>query len=144
MKSNEIEDNMFDIHKLQKQKKYENKGKINELSIDGKVFTGTTQILEGLQEKLVEDLGQGTQVNDEPPSQDEKQFLELLPKLDINDDERGRIMGPVTEEECEEIFKEVDMDSSPGNDGITYRMMRHLYRQNLFYKVLYLELQNDY
>ena len=140
LKSNKIEDNMYDIHKLQKQKKYENKGKITELSIDGKVYTGTEKILEGLQGKLTEDLGQGSQLNDENPTQEERKFLDFLPKLDLSDEEMQKVLGPVSEEECEEIFKEVDLDSSPGKDGITYRMMRHLFRHKVFYKTLFLNV----
>ena len=138
LKSKEMDDNMYDIHKLQKQKKYENKGKIEELSIDGKNYNGTKEILQGLHEKLTEDLGQGSVRIEEPPTEEEIRFLDLLPKLELTDEEIKQLEGPVSEEECEEIFKELDLDSSPGNDGITYRMMAHLYRRNLFYKIIFL------
>ena len=143
LKCIEIEDHMYDIHKIQRQKKYENKGKIKELSIDGQDYTGTKEVLEGLHAKLSKDLDRGSMPLNEPATSEEQFFLHLLPKLELTRAEEQQIVGEVTEEECEEIFKkQVNLDSSPAIDGITYRIMWHLYRNIPFYKDLLIKMIN--
>ena len=51
MKFCEIDDNVYDIHKLQKEKKYENQKTISELKIDGQLFEGTEQVVKGICKK---------------------------------------------------------------------------------------------
>ena len=139
-KSVELEDHMYDIHKIQRQKKHENKGKIKELVIDGQTYNGTSEVLNGIQNKLEQDLDRGSLPLEYPPSREEMFFLEKLPLLHLTAEEEEDITGPVTEEECKGIFeKQVNFDSSPGIDGVTYRIMWHLYCRFPFYKSLFIK-----
>ena len=134
LKCIEIDDHVFDIHKLQRKKKYENQGRIRKLKIDGVLYTGTEDVLKGLEEKIKHDLSVGhTKQWDDAPTQEELFFLDKLPRLHLNVDEAEKFTGPVTEDECEYILKnEVKLDSSPGHDGVTYRLLSCLWNHRSF------------
>ena len=47
----------------------------------------------------------------------------------------------VTEDECELIFEEqVNLDSSPGPDGCTYRMFYYLFRKIEHFRMIYVKM----
>ena len=123
-----IEDHLYDLQKLKNQKKYENKGKINKIVIDGQTFTGTESVVEGIKKKLTVDLSDTTGIEwDEPATEEESLFLGKVWKADLSDDEIGQLLAPVSKEEIRSILHEdVDLDSSPGEDGITYRILKKL------------------
>ena len=128
MKFIHIEDHLYDLQKLKNQKKYENKGKINKIVIDGQTFTGTESVVEGIKKKLMVDLSDTTGIEwDEPATEEESLFLGKVWKADLSDDEIGQLLAPVSKEEIRSILHEdVDLDSSPGEDGITYRILKKL------------------
>ena len=137
----EIEDHVYDIHKLQKQKKFENKSKIDKIKIKGVLYEGPEQVLEGIYKKMSEELKceQGIPFNDEA-TEDELALLNKLPRLRITKEEEEDITGEITEQECEEVFKElVNLDSSPGIDGITYRAMWSLWNMSTSYKNIFMK-----
>ena len=52
MRCLQIDDMVYDIHKLQNQKKYENQMKIIELKIGDLTFKGTENVVNGIREKM--------------------------------------------------------------------------------------------
>ena len=129
LKCIEVEDHVYDIHKIQKQKKYANKARIRKLNIDGVLFTGTEEVVAGLENKVKHDLEPGNDNDwDDEPSQEELFFLDRLPQLQLSVDELEEIHAPVGEKECEYIINnQVQLDSAPGMDGVTYRMISCLW-----------------
>ena len=137
----EIEDNIYDIHKLQNRRKYENKKKINEIKIGDDLFTGTCNIIKAIEEKMRNELEEHEDFNS-LRTQLEEEFVSKLPKINLTEDEKQLLVCPTKEEEISFILaNEVDKDSSPGEDGISYRFI------SIFWKVpeygyLYLKFLN--
>ena len=52
----EIEDNVYDKHKLQNQREYENQKKINEIKIGDDLFTVTCNVIKAIEEKMRNEL----------------------------------------------------------------------------------------
>ena len=60
----------------------------------------------------------------------------------ITDEERNKLLEPTNEEEIEFILKyEVDLDSSPGEDGLTYRIIKTFWVWQEF-RDLYIDFLN--
>ena len=120
-----IQSSSFDIYQLQNQKKYENQGRINELKIGDKVYTGTEEIVDGItleMEKELQPFGE-LQFHD-PVTEEEEAFLKLLPKYDWSEEEVAKLNEPMSESEVFKILKyETNLDSSPGEDGLTSRCL---------------------
>ena len=133
-----IKDHLYDVQKLKAQKRYENKGKINSIIIEGAKHTGTKNVVNAIKEKLKSDLSKfGNQDWDDPPTVNESFFLDKVAKADLDEAEMKELLGPVTAEEVKQILMhEVDPDSSPGEDGITYRLLRKLIEVPSFFKCL--------
>ena len=140
----EIQDHVYDIHKLQKQKKYENKGKIRRLKIGETVYEGAEAVLEGIHLKMCDELSYGNKTSfADEPTEEELFFLNKLPQLDLDQDEMEGLLGTVTEDECEVIFEnQVNLDSSPGIDGITYRVMWSLWGRFPSFRFLFVNYIN--
>ena len=138
LKFDHIKDHLYDIQKLKAQKRYENKGKINSIIIEGTKHTGTENVVKAIKEKLKSDLSEfGNQDWDDPPTDNESFFLDKVAKADLGEDDMEELLGPVTSEEVKQILMhEVDPDSSPGEDGITYRLLRKLIEVPSFLKCL--------
>ena len=115
LKFDHIKDHMYDIQKLKAQKRYENKGKINSIIIEGTKYEGTENVVNAIKEKLRRDLSKyGNQDWDDPPTASEAFFLDKVAKADLDEDEKKELLGPITEEEVRQILThEVDLDSSP-------------------------------
>ena len=128
MKFVHIEDHLYDLQKLKAKKKYEMKGKINKIVIDGTTFSGTEGVVNGIREKLVVDLSESGDAGwNDPVSEEESLFLNKVIKLNLSNEENSELLGPVQSEEVNQILHhEVDLDSSPGEDGITYRILKKL------------------
>ena len=63
----------------------------------------------------------------DPVSEEESYFLNKVLKLNISDEDTSELLGPGQTEEVNLILHhEVDLDSSPGEDGITYRILNKL------------------
>ena len=59
-----------------------------------------------------------------PPTQDEKVFLNKISKMELSEEERNELISPINESDISQILQhEVDKDSAPGEDGLTYRFM---------------------
>ena len=126
MRFREIDDHVYDIHKLQKERKYENQKTISELKIDGHMFEGTEQVVKGIHKKMKEELKAfNDKSRNEPPSFEEEAFLDLIPYYLWSEEEIEELNRPTSEEEIAYILNfEVDLDSAPGEDGITARFIK--------------------
>ena len=125
MRCLQIDDMVYDIHKLQNQKKYENQRKISELKIGDQIFEGTENVVNGIKGKMSTELkAHGGIPFDTLPSAEELYFLNQLEKMILTEEEKEELLKPTCEEEISHILQfEVDPDSSPGEDGITYRFI---------------------
>ena len=143
-KTTEIDDHVFDIHKVEKQKKFVNNSKIRKLKIEGRTFEGTLDILDAMENKIKREVEDPAMDMEGEPTDEEMEFLqELEGLLMMSDEEKEELLSSVTEEECEEIFKEqVNLDSSPGPDGCTYRLYYCLFRKIPLFKDLFARLIN--
>ena len=143
MRGLEIQDHVYDIHKLQKEKKYENQKKITEIKIGENTFVGTKNVLEGIQNKIAEEVKVFGDLNrDDPPTEEEMYFLNLIPEVEWTEEDIDKLTGPTTEEEISKILNfEVDLDSSPGEDGITFRFIK-IFWSSESYRKLYLTYLN--
>ena len=58
------------------------------------------------------------------PDEEDAYFLNMLPRLNIDEDDLSRLEGAISPVEVELILeKDVDLDSSSGFDGFTYRLI---------------------
>lgn len=121
-----IDDQVYDIHKLQQQKKFENNGKIKEIKIGDTLFSGTASVVEAIAGVMKDELKVGCSEDFDSPANDEEVFfLNKMKGLMLTEKEKEGLLAPTTEDEIGAILKfEVDKDSSPGDDGITYRFMQ--------------------
>ena len=121
-----IDDHLYDQQKLKNQKQYLSKGKIGKLFIDGIKYTGTKEVLTGLSKKLTSDLSDFSGIPwNEPVTEEEAFFLRGIKKVILSEDDKKDLLGPVVRDEVSGILNEVDLDSSPGEDGITYRIINN-------------------
>ena len=142
MRCLQIDDMVYDIHKLQNQKKYENQMKINELKIGDLTFKGTENVVNGIREKMSVELRAHNDSLNEQPSPEELFFLNKLVRINFTDAEIEELSKPTSEEEISSILQfEVDPDSSPGEDGITYRFISVFWKVPS-YRYLYLSYLN--
>ena len=139
----EIEDHVYDIHKLQNQRKFENQKKLNEIKIKGEIFEGTPNVVKAIQKEMEEELKPfSTLDRDAPPSEEERYFLDKLEGITLTNEELEELVKPTTEEEVYYILKnEVDLDSSPGEDGITSRFLVCFWKFEAF-RELYIKYLN--
>ena len=142
IRGQEIDDQVYDIHKLQNQRKYEGQKKITDLKIEDKIYTGTMDVVNAIEDKMRLELEShlDTELND-PPSNEEGEFISKIDGIQLTEDERESLIRPIEEEEIGFILGlEVDKDSSPGEDGITYRFIEIFWRsseyRHLFIKYL--------
>ena len=138
LKFEHIKDHLYDVQKLKAQKRYENKGKINNLFIEGIKYSGTENVVEGIKGKLKKDLSKfGNKEWNDPPSIEESFFLNKVIRYNFSEEDKNELMEPIAEEEVRQILlHEVDLDSSPGEDGITYRILRKLIEFPSFFRCL--------
>ena len=143
LKGLRIDDHVYDIHKLQNQRKFENDGRTREIKIGDNIFTGTVDVVEAIAEVMKEELHVGTTKDfNVPATEEEAFFLDKMEKLSLTTLEKEELICRTTEDEIEYILKnEVDKDSSPGDDGITYRFMQCFWRFPA-YRSLYVNYLN--
>ena len=141
IKNIEIKDHVYDIHKLQNQRKFENQKKLTEIRIKGKLYEGTQNIVEGIQKEMEVELRETISRN-EILTEEEKGFLDKLEKIELSDSEVHELIKPTEEMEILNILKfEVDLDSSPGEDGITSRLLLRFMKIDAF-KDIYIKYLN--
>ena len=139
----EIKDNVYDIIKKQKETKYRKSGLIDQIKIDGVVYRGNMEIIDAIERKMRNELTGFNSGKTSLPDDKEKQFLDFLPKLDLEPFEVENLEKDILEDEIAEVLdsNEIDLDSSPGYDGITYRFIRFFWKNKVFRK-LYLNFLN--
>ena len=143
MRGQEIDDHLYDIHKLQNQRRFEHQSKIQEISIGGNIYSGTENVISAIEEKMRMELKSHSDIKlNAPPTQDEEMFLGKIPKVELTEEERNELLCPVKESEITYILEnEIDKDSSPGEDGITYRFISVFWKWPDF-RFLYLKYLN--
>ena len=101
MRGQEIDDQVYDIHKLQSQRKYEGQKKISELKIGDKVYNGTNDVVNAIDEKMKEELeAYGDVEFNAPMSSEEENFIS---KLEV-------VQSTLTEEEKEDLVKPINQE----------------------------------
>ena len=143
IKRRNIHNQMYDIHTLQQQRKFENQGKIREIKINDKIFEGTEEVVRGIQEEMERELRQhGAKGLDDLSSSEEDDFLENIEEVIWTEQDIERLNELTKEEEVFKILKEeTNLDSAPGEDGITARFMLFLWNIES-YRWLYLKFLN--
>ena len=132
---------MYDIHKLQNQRKFENQKKLTDIRIKSNLYEGTQNIVEGIQKEMEVELRE-TLSRNEILTEEEKGFLDKLEKIELSDSEVHELIKPTEEMEILNILKyEVDLDSSPGEDGITSRLLLRFMKIDAF-KDIYIKYLN--
>ena len=118
--------------------------KIKEIKIGEEIFSGTEQVVGGIKNKMMEELKQFGNTNwEDPPTLEELTFLNNIPQTEWTKEEVDILIGPIKEEEILNILKyEVDLDSSPGEDGITYRFIKKFWDFKS-YRTLYITFLNN-
>ena len=106
-----------------KRRKKEEEMKV--LKIDGIHHEGLDEIIKGVQKKMEKDLGPfQKEGSDEEIEKIEERFLRRVKKFGGNEEEVEKLEKDIEEDELEEIWKKIKMDSSPGEDGVTYRAIK--------------------
>ena len=143
MRCLQIENHMYDIHTLQNRKKYEAQTKIREIQIDGVNYKGIKDVVKAIQDKIANEVEAYEESNlEDSITAEEDFFLSKLDAVELTDEERCKLLEPTSEEEIEYILKnEVDLDSSPGEDGLTYRIIKKFWIWQEF-RSLYLNFLN--
>ena len=138
-----VDDHVYDINKLQKERKFENQKKIKEIKIGDVIHTGTEDVVKAIERKMHEELNVfAGPKEDDPITEEEMRFLDLIPETTWTEEEQEILTGPTTEEEIDGILNfEVDLDSSPGEDGITFRFIKTFWKFSS-YRYLYLNFLN--
>ena len=133
----DIKDNVYDINKSQKAKQFENGNHIDRIRVDGVVYDHKFEMVNAVEGKMRGELKSFHKDLGSPMADSEDaEFLNLLPKLKLSDEEIGMIEGEVTSAEVENILEnEVNLDSSPGIDGLTYRFIKHFWGNQTFREV---------
>ena len=131
----EIKDNVYDLLKKQKEKKFQNSGSLDKIKIDDMTYEGNTEIVDAIELKMRKELS--AFVPSKNGVDKEKYFLDFLPKLDLLPSEVVELEKVISEDEVENILesKKIDLDSSPGYDGITYRFLKLFWNHSFFRKI---------
>ena len=124
-------------------KSFENQSRFKEIKIGDSLYEGTPDVVQAIADKMKMELKAFGNVDfNAPPTLEEEHFLSKLSPLVLNEEERNELLGPTNEDEIGFILgNEVDLDSSPGEDGITYRFIKVFWEWPA-YKKLYLNYLN--
>ena len=133
----EIKDNVYDIIKKQKEIKYQNSGLIDQIKIDEVVYRGNLEVIDAIECKMRKELTGFNSGETSLPDDKEQGFLDFLPKLELEPFEVENLEKEISEDEIAEVLdsNELDLDSSPGYDGITYRFLRLFWKNQIFRKI---------
>ena len=143
MRCLEIDNHLYDLHKLQNQRKYENQTKLRTIKIGEVTYEGTENVVNAIEGKIKKELKCFDKEDfDAAPSDLEEFFLSKLNKISLSEEEMKILEGPTQPDEISFILEnEVDLDSSPGEDGITYRLIKSFWKWSE-YRELYLRFLN--
>ena len=89
-------------------------------------YEGTENVVNAIEGKIKKELKCFDKKDfDAAPSDLEEFFLSKLNKVSLSEEEMKILEGPTQPDEISFILEnEVDLDSSPGEDGITYRLIK--------------------
>ena len=120
MRGIKIDDRTYDIHKLQNQRKFENQSRIKEIKIGDFLYQGTPAVVQAISNKIKSEVKSHGDIDfNAPPTSAEEYFLSKLKPLTLGENEKNELLCPTNQEEISFILEnEVDLDSSPGEDGI--------------------------
>ena len=106
-------------------------------------YRGTPDVVKAIESKMLLELSPFNSVDfNAPPSPEENYFLSKLNGLLLSDEDKEKLLSPTNQEEISFILeREVDLDSSPGEDGITYRFLKVFWQWYAF-RELYLNFLN--
>ena len=150
-KDNEIKirvlrDHHFDIQKDQRKFKYSGSNRIERIKIGGTLYEGTEEIVNSVHRHMTDELtaheAHGNVDGSGPANEEESKYLDFISELTLSDQQIQELEKPIEAEEIDEIFKKCDPDSSPGEDGITYRILKCLWQLSSNFRYLYLEFCN--
>ena len=122
---------MYDIHTLQNQRKFENQSKIRNIRINGNVYEGTIDVVKAIQEEMEKEV-KGFITNVDDASRSEEEFLNTVQKTDFTAEEIWNLNKPTTEEVYGILKDETNLDSAPGEDGITSRFLLTFWKMYSF------------
>ena len=138
-----LRDHVHDIQKDQRNVKYSSSNFISSLNIKGTLYEGTQDIVNAVHCHMTDELTAHSNVNEnEPANEEESKFLSFISELTLSDLQIAELEKPIEVGEIEEIFVECDPDSSPGADGITYRILKCLWQLSSNFRNLYLGFCN--
>ena len=138
-----LRDHTFDIQKEQRKLNHSSSCFIKSLNIEGTLYEGTEDIVNAVHCHMTDELTAHSNFNEnEPANEEESKFLSLISELTLSDLQISELEKPIEVGEIEEIFGECDPDSSPGADGITYRILKCLWQLSSNFRELYLEFCN--
>ena len=138
----EIKDNVYDLVKKQKEAKFKNGSNIEKVKIDGVVYEGNVEMVDSIEKKMKTELKSFKLNKLSLPDGEERKFLDLLPKLDLIQSEIEELENDINEDEVAKILElDVDLDSSPGYDGLTYRFIK-LFWGNKIFRRIYVDFLN--
>ena len=140
----EVKDDTFDIVKKQKEMKYIGGSKIDRIKIDNQVYNTDLEIINQVEKKMREELEHNSKKGiDDGWNDEDLQFLKYLPKLNLSNEKLEAIDSDICEQEVADILSnEVDLDSSPGLDGITYRFIKLFWTNDVNFRKFYLNYLN--
>ena len=95
----EINDHVYDIHKLQNQRKFENQNKITEIKIRGQIYEGTVNVVEAIKKEMESELEYKGMEREEEPTELEQYFLDKLDTIRLLDTEIHELIRPIDEKE---------------------------------------------
>ena len=138
-----LRDHHYDIQKDQRKFKYSDSNQIQKISIGGTLYEGTEDIVTSVHRHMTEELTvHGNDDENGPVSEEESKFLAFISELTLSNKQIKELEKPIEAEEIDEIFIKCDPDSSPGEDGITYRILKCLWQLSSNFRDLYLEFCN--
>ena len=138
-----LRDHHFDIQKDQRKFKYSDTNQIEKINIGGSLYEGTEDIVESVHRHMTEELRvHGNENENGPTSKIESKYLDFISELTLSDQQIKKLEKPIEAEEINDIFIKCDPDSSPGEDGITYRILKCLWQHSSNFRELYLEFCN--
>ena len=89
-----------------------------------KTYEGTVNIVNAIQKEMELELRYTSMESDDEPTDLEQYFLDKLETISLSDTEIHELIKPTEDKEIINILKyEVDLDSSPGEDGIPSRFL---------------------
>lgn len=138
-----IKEQYYDIHKDQRNLKNQNCHFIDKLIVDDIPYYSSENILNAVHAKMSDELQYfGSLGVDDDVTDQEDYFLNLLPKISLSKDEDYNLNKEISLQEVSIILEnQVDPDSAPGEDGLTFRFLKIFWHWKSF-QVLFLQFLN--